>query len=105
MGKFEAGNKISKGRPRGVPNRTTEQAKLTINRAVNGILDNINNDLQEIRKKDPVKAMELAMKLMEYVLPKQRAIDISGEVNMNQRIHQISVNIIDGTTNNDIKDV
>lgn len=102
---FQPGHKLSTGRPKGVSNRTTEQAKLTINRAVNGILDNINNDLQEIRKKDPVKAMELAMKLMEYVLPKQRAIDISGEVNMNQRIHQISVNIIDGTTNKDIKDV
>lgn len=102
---FQPGHKLSPGRPKGVSNRTTEQAKLTINRAVNGILDNINNDLQEIRKKDPVKAMELAMKLMEYVLPKQRAIDISGEVNMNQRIHQISVNIIDGTTNKDIKDV
>lgn len=102
---FKQGHKLSRGRPAGVPNRTSEQAKLTINRAVNGILDNINNDLQEIRKKDPVKAMELAMKLMEYVLPKQRAIDISGEVNMNQRIHQISVNIIDGTTNKDIKDV
>jgi hypothetical protein len=102
---FQPGHKLATGRPKGTVNRTTEQAKLTINRAVNGILDHINTDLQEIRKKDPVKAMEIAMKLMEYVMPKQRAIDISGEMNLNQRIHQISVNIIDGTENKDIKDV
>lgn len=102
---FQPGHKLSKGRKNGSPNRTTQEARLTINRAVNGILDNIQTDLKEIKKKDPVKAMELAMKLLEYVIPKQRAIDLTGEVNMNQRIHQISVNIVDGTRDKNIKDV
>jgi hypothetical protein len=90
---FEKGNKLSKGRPAGVPNRTTEQAKLTIQRAVNGILDTMQKDLQDIKKKDPVRAMELAIKLLEFSVPKLKSIDMNATMEIDQRIHQITVNI------------
>jgi hypothetical protein len=87
------------GRKPGVPNRTTEAAKLTIQRAVNGILDTMQSDLQEIKKDNPVKAMELAIKLLEYTIPKLKSVDIQGTVDINQKIQQISIHILDGTAN------
>lgn len=90
---FEKGNKLAKGRPKGSPNRTTEQAKLTIQRAVNGILDTMQSDLQEIKKRDPVRAMELAIKLLEFSVPKLKSIDMNATMEIDQRIHQITVNI------------
>ena len=98
---FEKNNKLGKGRPRGVPNRTTEQAKVTIQRAVNGILDTMQTDLQEIKKKDPIRAMELAIKLLEYSIPKLKSVDVKGTMDVKQQIQQISIHILDGTADKD----
>lgn len=81
------------GRKNGVANRTTEAAKLSITRAVNGVLDTMHADLIEIKKKDPVKAMELSLKLLEYTIPKLKSIDINGSMDVNAKIQQISINI------------
>jgi hypothetical protein len=81
------------GRKQGAVNRTTEAAKLTITRAVNGILDTMQQDLLEIKKKDPIRAMELSLKLLEYTIPKLKSIDINGSMDVNAKIQQISINI------------
>lgn len=54
---FKPGNKLSKGRPAGALNRSTEQMKLTLARAVNNTLDTISKDLEEIKKKDPKRQL------------------------------------------------
>jgi hypothetical protein len=92
MAKFEKGNKLG-GRKPGALNRSTEEMKLTIARAVNNTLSTIQADLLEIKKKNPEKAMELAMKLMEYTMPKMRSIDMNGTLDINAKIQQISINI------------
>ena len=89
------------GRPKGALNRTSEQMRLTINRAVNNTLNTIQTDLEELKKTDPVKALELSMKLMEYAMPKMRSIDIKGTMEVNARIQSINVNILDGTQHRD----
>ena len=89
---FQQGNKLSKGRPKGALNRSTEQMKLTIARATNGVLDTLGTDLAEIKKKDPEKAIELALKLMEYTLPKLSRTEMRAEIE--QKIQQVSINII-----------
>jgi hypothetical protein len=93
------------GRKSGVANRTTEAAKLSITRAVNGVLDTMHADLIEIKKKDPVKAMELAIKLLEYSIPKLKSIDLQGSLEVNAKIQSINLNIVDGTKHNNIKDI
>jgi len=98
MAKFEKGNKIATGRPAGALNRSTEEMKLTIARATNNVLSTINKDLEEIKKKNPEKAMELAFKLLEYVMPKLSRTEMSGEIN--QKIQQISVNITQKSVDN-----
>ena len=88
---FQKGNKLSKGRPPGKLNRSTEQAKLTLARIADEGLDNLKKDLQEIRKKDPVRAAELYLKILEYIIPKQQRVEVKGEIE--QKIQQITVNI------------
>lgn len=95
MAKFEVGNKYGKGRPPGAVNRSTEQMKLTIARVTNGILDTLAKDLAEIKKKDPKAAIDIALKLLEYNLPKQSRVEMKAEIE--QRIQQISVNITQKT--------
>ncbi len=88
---FSKGNKLSKGRPPGRLNRSTEQAKLTLARIADEGLDNLKKDLQKIRQKDPVRAAELYLKILEYIIPKQQRVEVKGEIE--QKIQQITVNI------------
>jgi hypothetical protein len=93
MGKFEKGHKLATGRPKGALNRSTEEMKLTISRAVNNTLNTISKDLEEIKKRNPERAIELALRLLEYTMPKLKSVDINGSLQVDQRIQQITVNI------------
>jgi len=88
---LKPGHSLSKGRPSGALNRSTEEMKLTIARAVNHTLNTISKDLEEIKKRDPEKAMDLALKLMEYALPKLSRTEMKAEIE--QKIQQITINI------------
>lgn len=92
---FTKGDKnINKlGRPAGKLNRSTEQAKLTIARVANQGLNNISEDLEKIRKENPIEAAKLYLKLLEYIVPKKQQIDVQGQIS--QRIEQISVHVIE----------
>lgn len=88
---FQKGHKLATGRPKGAINRSTEMMKLTIARAVDNTLNTLSADLDKIRKDDPERAIELALKLMEYTLPKLSRTEVKAEID--QRIQQISINI------------
>ena len=96
---FKKGDKnINKlGRPVGKLNRSTEQAKLTIARVANQGLNNISEDLEKIRKENPIEAAKLYLRLLEYIVPKKQQIDVQGQIS--QRIEQITVHVVD--KNND----
>jgi len=66
-------------------------AKLTLARIADEGLDNLKKDIQEIRKTDPVRAAELYLKILEYIIPKQSRVEVKGEIE--QKIQQISINI------------
>lgn len=97
MAKFEKGNKLSTGRPKGAINRSTEQAKLAIARIANYGLDVIREDLDKIRKDNPAKAAEIYLRLLEYIVPKKSQVDMKAEID--QRIQQVSININNGSSN------
>jgi hypothetical protein len=88
---FEKGNRLG-GRKPGAVNRSTEQAKLTIARIANTALDNLKEDLEKIRKENPVEAAKLYLKLLEYIVPKKSSIELKGEIK--QQIQQVTVNVI-----------
>lgn len=92
---FEPGNKLSKGRPKGAINRSTEMMKLSIARATNRVLDKLPTIMEEMVKKDPKGAVDLALKMLEFHMPKMSRIEMKAEVE--QRIQQISVNITQNT--------
>ena len=89
---FEKGNTFG-GRKKGSLNRSTEQMKLTIARAVNSSLNSLQEDLERIRKEDPEKAIQLSTKLLEYTLPKMKSIDLNAQMDINTKIEEITINI------------
>jgi hypothetical protein len=91
MAKFEVGNKISKGRPPGAINRSTEMMKLSVARATNKVLDSLPSIMEEMIKKDPKGAVDLAIKLLEFNMPKLSRTELKAEID--QKVQQISVNI------------
>jgi hypothetical protein len=100
---FKPGNKLSKGRPVGAINRSTEQAKLSIARIANYGLENFKEDLDKIREKDPIEAAKLSIRLLEFIVPKKSSTEIKAQID--QRIQQITVNITDGITDKHNEDI
>ena len=98
MAKFEKGNKLG-GRKKGSVNRTTEMAKLTLARIADKGLNNINEDLEKIRKSNPIEAAKLYLKLLEFVVPKLKAVDmqVSGEISHKVVQKQIEIDATEYT--------
>lgn len=96
---FKPGHKLATGRPKGSVNRSTEMTKLSIARATNVILDTLPSDLEKIRKQDPAKAIELALKLLEFNLPKMSRVEMRAEID--QKIQSINVNITQKQVDNE----
>tara|TARA_R110002167_G_scaffold117492_4_gene293506 strand:- start:4592 stop:4888 length:297 start_codon:yes stop_codon:yes gene_type:complete len=94
---FEKGNKLSKGRPRGQLNRSTEMAKLTLARITDEGLNHLKEDLNKIREKDPIQAARLYLQLLEYILPKQSRVEVRGEIEAKIQSINININKNDGT--------
>jgi hypothetical protein len=93
MAKFEKGNKLG-GRKKGSLNRSTEMAKLTLSRLANKGLNNITEDLDKIREKDPAQAAQIYLKLLEFVVPRLKAVDMRVDAEVNHKVEQIKVEIV-----------
>ena len=79
------------GRVKGSVNKTTAELKQIITQVVGNQLDRLEGDLDKIRRQNPAKAVEIAAKLIDYVLPKQTKMEIEGE--LKTKIESITVNI------------
>ena len=102
MAKFEKGNTLSKGRPKGAVNRSTEMMKLSIARATNRVLDKLPTIMEEMIKKDPKSAVDIALKMLEFHMPKMSRVEMKAEVE--QRIQQITVNIAQKNLDEPVRD-
>jgi len=80
-----------KGRAKGVPNKTTAEIKEIITRIVGNQLDRLEADLDKVRQDDPIEAMKLATKLIDYVLPKQTKMELDGQ--LTQRVEKVIIEI------------
>ena len=103
--KGESGNK--NGRPKGVPNKTTQQIKEMIVGLVGTQMERWPTELEKMMKKDPAEAMKITGRLIDYVLPKQTKIDLEGEIN--HKISKVVIEIKKGngdkhTDNTDIRE-
>tara|TARA_R110000803_G_C11859019_1_gene306901 strand:+ start:451 stop:765 length:315 start_codon:yes stop_codon:yes gene_type:complete len=93
MGRFEKGNTFGKGRPAGKLNASTESAKLTLARLAAKGLNDISEDMDKIREKNPVRAAEIYIKLLEYVVPRLKAVDMTVAAEVTQKVEKIIVEI------------
>lgn len=67
------------GRPRGTPNRTTQEAKEMLEQIMFGQIDNINEALNSLKEKDYSRYLDACSKLFTYVLPKKTDITSDGK--------------------------
>lgn len=72
----ESGN--PNGRPKGAPNKNTENIKQAFKDLLENNVDNISGWLTKVAEKDPARATELLIKLSEYVVPKLARTEVTG---------------------------
>lgn len=68
----------SPGRPKGKPNKTTTQIREAYQMLLEKNIDNLDSWLSQVAEKDPKGAIDLTLKLSEYVLPKLARQEIVG---------------------------
>tara|TARA_R110000824_G_scaffold369318_1_gene558780 strand:- start:234 stop:521 length:288 start_codon:yes stop_codon:yes gene_type:complete len=74
---FEKGNSLG-GRKKGAPNSTTKEIKEAYQMLVESNLDNMSRWLADVAGDDPKQALELMLKLSEYMIPKLARQEIVG---------------------------
>ena len=67
------------GKPKGAVNRTTKEAKEFLEYIMFGQLDNMNDALNTLYKKDQSRYLDACSKLFGYVLAKKTDITSDGE--------------------------
>ena len=70
---FKPGHNLSKGRPKGASNKSTETIKRSISMLLENNIDNVQSDLDEMRPRDRVNAL---LQFMKFVIPTQKAVEI-----------------------------
>lgn len=83
-----------RGRGKGVPNKTTKEAREMFISIMHGEIENVQDALNRIRTKDPFKYIDALAKLFQYTMPKQ--IDIKSDGEKLTDIKVTYINKIDG---------
>jgi len=102
---FEKGHELATGRKPGAENKETKRLREAIAAITNGSVDDLQSCFAEIREDNPVKFIEMYLRLLEYTMPKLRSIDTNIELGDNT-IHKVTINLngkgTDNTSNNSI---
>ena len=67
------------GRKKGTPNKSTVEIREAYQKLVEGNLENMTKWLDTIAKDNPEKAMDMMLKLSEYMIPKLARQEIVGD--------------------------
>ena len=80
------------GRPKGSEGKDTKKLREAIAAITNGSVEDLQSCFAEIREDNPVKFIEMYLRLLEYTMPKLRSIDTNIELGDNA-IQKITVEI------------
>ena len=93
------------GRPKGSEGKDTKRLREAIAAITNGSVEDLQSCFAEIREDNPVKFIEMYLRLLEYTMPKLRSIDTNIELGDNT-IEKITVEVnakrAEYTSNNSI---
>lgn len=76
---FKKGQKGGPGRPKGLPNKTTQQAREAIAMFVDNNAHRLAGWLDEIAAENPQKAFDSFMAVVEYHVPKLARTEMVGD--------------------------
>ena len=88
----KGGKRDNAGRPKGTPNKITADNREVFNTLLQNNAKNMQGMLDRIAEDNPAKAMELLLKVSEYVIPKLRSAEIKQDAGF---INSIQIEIID----------
>lgn len=73
----KGGKRLNAGRPKGTPNRTTKEVRQQFEHLLNNNIDKLQSLFDKVAEENPTKAIELILKVSEFVLPKMKAVEVS----------------------------
>lgn len=67
------------GRPKGTPNKTTKHIREAYQKLTEDNLENMTLWLTRVAEENPERAMDLMLKLSEYIIPKLNRTEVTGQ--------------------------
>lgn len=77
---FQPGNTFGTGRPKGSQNKYSQEIKENIEALIKGYAEDFDTVLSQLVETNPNKFAEIYLRMMEYAVPKQRAIESTIDV-------------------------
>lgn len=76
---FEKGNNLA-GSRKGKPNKTTAEIRNAFQLLVEDNLDNMKVWLSDVAAEDPERALEIILKMSEYIVPKLSRTEVKADI-------------------------
>ncbi len=76
---FEKGNKHA-GSRKGVPNKATQEIRNAFEKLMTDNLDNMKVWLTDVADEDPERALNIMVKMAEFIVPKLQRTELKAEV-------------------------
>ena len=74
---FKPGHNLSKGRPKGASNKSTEIVKKNVAILLENNIQLVQQDLDEMQPRDRVNAL---LQFMKFVVPTQKAVEVDNRI-------------------------
>lgn len=85
------------GRPKGIPNKSTKEARQLFITIMSGEIDRIKEALDKLYEKDPVRYLDILNRYMPYYLPKR--MDVTSD---DKPITDLKVTVRDKKTEDEL---
>tara|TARA_R100000935_G_scaffold58377_1_gene95156 strand:- start:787 stop:1074 length:288 start_codon:yes stop_codon:yes gene_type:complete len=76
---FEKGNKLA-GTRKGIPNKTTQEIREAFQLLIENNQDKMQLWLTETAMEEPARALEIILKMSEYIVPKLSRTEVKAEI-------------------------